>query len=333
MTIEVCHFQRRPGRGHSLERLFGRIREELPATIAHRVWFAPHARLTPYCIASNVVQARRHQADVNHVTGDAYYVGLALDRSRTVLSIHDLVSLNRLSSLKRAFVYMIWYYLPIRHAKVVTVGSEATKAELINSFPWCAGKVRVIHDCLPCRYTPQPARPMPATPRVLHIGTAAHKNIERLAEALSGIPCQLHIVGVLRPSQRNALDEQRVDYVALEYLSDAEMSAEYKAADVVAFASTYEGFGLPIIEGQAMGRPVVTSDVPPMNEVAGDAACLVNPYDAASIRMGLLRIIEDGKYRMELRQRGIENVQRFTASHIARQYAELYEEIAEAPPR
>ena len=69
---------------------------------------------------------------------------------------------------------------------------------------------------------------------------------------------------------------------------------------MLTFVSTYEGFGLPILESQATGRPVVTSNVSSMPEVAGDAACLVNPYDADSIREGILRVINDDAYRKDL---------------------------------
>jgi glycosyltransferase involved in cell wall biosynthesis len=97
---------------------------------------------------------------------------------------------------------------------------------------------------------------------------------------------------------------------------------------MVLFASTYEGFGLPIIEAQATGRPVVTSRVTAMPEVAGDGACLVDPYDVASIRSGVLRVLGDRGYRDSLVHRGFENVRRFEPGRIAAQYARLYEEVA-----
>ena len=76
-----------------------------------------------------------------------------------------------------------------------------------------------------------------------------------------------------------------------------------------------------------MGRPVVTSNLLSMPEVAGDAACLVDPFDVASIRTGIHRVVRDAKYREELVARGFTNAERFRVEVIASQYAELYREI------
>ncbi len=91
--------------------------------------------------------------------------------------------------------------------------------------------------------------------------------------------------------------------------------------------SLHEGFGLPILEAQATGRPVLTSQLEPMASISGGAACLVDPTNSESIRSGLLRIIEDRSYRNDLVDRGFKNVNRFQLKNVARQYYELYIEL------
>ncbi len=110
-------------------------------------------------------------------------------------------------------------------------------------------------------------------------------------------------------------------------LSDQELVAAYENADVVVFASVAEGFGLPIIEAQAVGRPVVTSNLSPMKEVAGGAACLVDPHKVDDIRAGMQRVIADAEYRHRLIQSGYENAARYSAAGVAAQYARLYERV------
>ncbi|MCB0583153.1 MAG: glycosyltransferase, partial [Phaeodactylibacter sp.] len=92
--------------------------------------------------------------------------------------------------------------------------------------------------------------------------------------------------------------------------------------------SEYEGFGMPILEAQATGRPVITSNICSMPEVAGRGAALVNPYDPAAKRAAIEQIIRNAGYREELIQEGRENVKRFNLEKIAGQYLELYREIA-----
>ena len=110
-------------------------------------------------------------------------------------------------------------------------------------------------------------------------------------------------------------------------LTDEQMADEYRRADMVSFASLAEGFGMPIIEGQATGRVVVTSALPPMNEVAGGGAVLVDPLSVESIRHGFLAAMRDAELRRRLIAIGRANVERFSAETIAAQYVALYRRV------
>ena len=98
-------------------------------------------------------------------------------------------------------------------------------------------------------------------------------------------------------------------------------------ADIIIFPSLYEGFGLPILEGQKAGRAVLTSFLSPMKEVAGAGACLVDPYDSESIRAGIKKIIDDAGYRADIINRGFENIHQYEVQQIADQYLGLYSAI------
>ena len=93
------------------------------------------------------------------------------------------------------------------------------------------------------------------------------------------------------------------------------------------FASTYEGFGLPILEAQATGRPVVTSNLGSMPEAAGDGALMVDPFSVEAIRAAVTSIMARSDLRSSLIERGLANVRRFQPREIAQQYARIYERV------
>ena len=210
--------------------------------------------------------------------------------------------------------------------------SAFTKAELLERLS-CeeAEKIRVVHDPVSPVFVNSGKPFNSARPVILQIGTNWNKNLERVAEALNGLNCHLLIVGHLDQGQRELLRSKGISHESYEQITDERMLEMYKACDILVFASLYEGFGLPIVEAQAVGRPVITSDRCSMPEVAGGAACLVQPERSDAIREGILRIVHDAAYRGSLVKRGLENVHRFQASLIANEYAQLYRRTITCP--
>lgn len=315
-----------------MERLFEEIRQVSPPDIQYRSHVSPRFSKGVLGRLINMAAGRREAGDVNHVIGDVHYLAIALPGERNVLTVHDCAPLNRLRGWKRELLRLLWFEWPARRVRVVTTISETTRGELARWLsPSLASKIRVIHNCVRREFQFRPKTFDSSCPVILQVGTGWNKNVECVARALAGIPCHFEIVGELRGGQKNLLDELKLNYRALGKLSDVELVAAYERADLLLFASLYEGFGLPIVEAQATGRPVITSDRSAMPEVAGTAALFVNPEDVDSIRSALTRLINDAALRQSLIAAGIENVKRFRPETIAAQYAALYRELAATP--
>jgi glycosyltransferase involved in cell wall biosynthesis len=275
----------------------------------------------------NIVWAAFQRADVNHITGDVHYLTLGLRKAKTVLTVHDCASMRRLPPWKQRLFRLFWITIPTRRAAMVVFDSQFGKEELLKYVPIGAEKMRVVPIPVNNEFTASPAPFHAQEPRILQVGTAYNKNLERVAMALHHVRCRLEIVGRLSSEQTQMLERLQIPYSVESGLSDSALCDKYKSCDMVVFASTYEGFGMPIVEANAIGRPVVTSNVGSMPEVAGGAACLVDPFDEFSIRAGILRVIGDARYREDLVKRGYANAARFSASAVAARTAELYYEL------
>ena len=326
--ILVTHYHRKPHGGYfSVERAFAAIRAAFPENIICRPVASRFISRGVLRRLWNVVEAAFHQGQVNHVTGDVHFLAAFLRKRRTILTILDCGGLRREHGIRRWISKLVWFEMPMWRSSVVVAISEFTKRELQELVPAFAGKVVVIPVPLVGEFVPYSKTFNNGEPVILHIGTAPNKNIERVAHALQGIRCRMEIVGNLNPEQKQALAKFGINYSSSSRLTDAEIVEKYRASDIVEFCSTYEGFGMPIIEANATGRPVVTGSIEPMASVAGGAACLVDPYDPISIRSGILRVIEDRPYREELVRLGFENAKRFSAEAVAQSYLTLYREL------
>ncbi|MEO7765892.1 MAG: glycosyltransferase, partial [Ferruginibacter sp.] len=189
------------------------------------------------------------------------------------------------------------------------------------------GKIRVIYNCISPNFLPVTKVFNKAKPVLLQMGTRPNKNLHRVIEAIAGIPCQLEIVGALSTETVGLLNRHKIEFNWKSNLTNEEVIQKYIDADMLVFVSLFEGFGMPIVEANAVERAVVTGNCSAMTEVAGNAACLVDPLEVKSIREGIMRVIADDEYRQHLIDNGRINKKRFEAIKIAGEYAGLYNEV------
>jgi O-antigen/teichoic acid export membrane protein len=328
--LTITQFHRRPfHHNFSIERVFSTVRRALPSALDCRVAVCRHHGTRPLAVARNLVEALFRQAGINHITGDVSYLALLLRPRRTLLTIHDCVGMRTLQGWRRRFYRLFWLALPVRRCSLVTVISQHTKEEVMRYTGCPEEKIRIVPDPVGEEFQPCPREFRDELPVILQVGAGDNKNIGRVADALSGIPCELHIIGHhLLPEDRRRLAQAGIRYRVSCGLTGEQMVRAYEECDLVVFASTYEGFGMPVVEAHAVGRPVVTSNLDPLVSVAGGAACLVDPWISESIRSGVLRVLKDADYRRDLVRLGYQNVRRFDAQSVANAYLAIYRELA-----
>lgn len=327
-TVTFYHRKPRAVGNYSVEFIFADVRERLHEKIIARRAFSSYESSGLFKRIYNCFEAIFRQGDVNHITGDVNYLGLFLSRKKTIQTILDCVHLNTSKGIKHRLLKTFWVSIPVKRAKYVTAISESTKNEILRYVDCAPSKIKVIYVAISERFKRKDKTFNKETPRILQIGTAPNKNIPRLIEALKGINCTLEIIGKPVAEYESLLKENHINYEYKWGLSEDEMLERYEMADMISLVSTYEGFGMPILEAQAVGRPVITSQVYSMPEVAGNAAYLVaDPYDVHAIKKGIEKIIGDDSYRNSIVEAGFINVRRFNADLIAGEYFRLYQQV------
>ncbi len=299
-----------------------------------------------FSIIFNLLYLSRFKKGLFHITGDVHYAILALPKDRTVLTIHDLVFLHTYFGLRRALLKWIFLDLPVKKAKYITTISQKSKQEILDYTNCDPEKILVIpnpvdpifasstpsttSNVLTSLNLPQPPSTslnLSSPSTLLFLGTKPNKNLELTIAALFGLDLHLRIIGELTRKQEEMLAKFKISYSVVFSISPEQLVNEYRNARVILFPSTYEGFGLPVIEGFQAERPVITSNISPMKEVAGDAAMLVDPYSVASIREGVINLLSNHQRQMELVEAGKEKVVNYQPAFIAGLYQNLWRKL------
>lgn len=281
---------------------------------------------------NQILQASKNQGDVNHITGDVHFLAAGLSPGKTILTIHDLYDYQfNLHGLKKQLFKTLWIDIPINRAKFITTVSSYYRDKLLELTGCSEDKVKVIHNPASKDLFYSPKEFNLEKPSILQIGAGSNKNASRLIEAVRGISCKIIFI-------RSILDIDLVDKL-LKYKIDFEWHSQitrqqvidlYLKTDILFFGSTMEGFGLPILEANCIGRPVITSNTTSMPEVAGEAALLIDPYSIDEIRDAIIRITNDSKLRNSLVENGKDNCKKFNSNIIAEKYCSLYSTLLES---
>jgi glycosyltransferase involved in cell wall biosynthesis len=309
-------------------------------------------RSANYSIAEQIaipLALRREQVTLFHAP---HYVLPALVRCRSVVTIHDCIHLmfpqylpNRLA-LRYARTSIA--IAARRAARVMTV-SESSKRDILRFVDASPDKIDVIYNAYDERFTVEPREEDVVRVReryqlhdefVFYAGNVKpHKNLQRLIEAFDLVRkrgldhLKLVIIGdeiSKYTALRRAVHQHQLHkYVRfLGYMPEETLAVMYRLAGVFVFPSLYEGFGLPPLEAMASGTPVVTSNVSSLPEVAGDAAVLVDPYDAQAIADGIHRVLTDETLRRDLRKKGVARAGQFSWEASVRRVHKIYRQVA-----
>lgn len=275
----------------------------------------------------------------------------------TVVTIHDVIPLvfpdHYPAGIKGGFATRL-QKLALKNVSAVITDSDASKKEIMKYLGVPAGKIYPVplapathFKKISDRQKLEAVRKKYNLPEefALYMGNVNwNKNLLNLTEAAIGAGIDLVLAGksfeerdsLNHPEQRSFknfldryLDNPKVHI--LGFVEAEELVAITNLARVVLLPSFAEGFGLPILEAQICGTPVVTSNTSSMPEAAGNGALLVDPHSVESISQAIVKIEEDKNLRENLIKEGLENVKRFSWDKCAKETVSVYSQVLERP--
>lgn len=306
----------------------------MPYGVYRRIW-----HMVPLCY-NNLFQNR---ANIFHFFN---YIVPPRVHGKVITTVYDMtyklfpetMDPKNLRRLNEGMAYSL-----SRSDQIITI-TKSSKEDILKYFNIPESKINIISPSFSIRDTTLQKVDLCKwginSPYILFLGNLEpRKNITNLIKAYALIKKEHHIDQVLvvagqKGWRYNQIFEQitelglQEDIIFTGYISDEEKSLLYKNADAFVFPSLYEGFGMPILEAQKCGTPVLTSHTSSMPEVAGESALLVNPLDYHDISDKLYNMLTDSALRKELILKGSENIKRYTWDSAVKKLMDIYKTMS-----
>lgn len=253
-----------------------------------------------------------------------------------VFTVHDLNHLDReenASFSKRVF-YNTIIKNGCRKAEYIFTVSEFSRQRIIDWTHVASSKVINVGNGVSPHFSPQGDSINYTFDFLLCVSNRKrHKNEEGVIKAfhLADIDKEIKLVFTGKPSINI---ENMITSLGLKdrivftgFIESSELPKLYRSAKALVFPSFYEGFGLPVIEAQASGIPVITSSTTSLGEVSGGAALLVDPYRVAEITSAIEVVCHDPNKVSKLTSEGLINAKKYTWERTARIVDEYIKKI------
>ena len=274
-------------------------------------------------------------------------------RTRTLLTVHDLSFVRDPESADDHLRTFLNRVVPdsVARADHILADSAATRDDLIELWDTPAGKITVLYCGVEARFRPvsdaeelgrvRQRYGIGQQPFVLSLSTLQpRKNYVRLIRAFARLaprhPDLLLVLGggkgwkydeiLAEPARLQIADRVRIP----GFVTDEDLPALYSAAEVFAYPSLYEGFGIPLLEAMACGTPVLSSNRSSLPEVTGTAGIQVDPFDVEAMAAELERLLTDSQLRQELIESGLARAGRFTWEKAAAELIDVYNLVLSA---
>lgn len=272
------------------------------------------------------------------------HYGPRFSRIPYVVTIHDLSYLHYPQMFRKEDLYQLtnWSKYSIENSAHIIAVSQCTKDDIVKNYKVDPKKISVTHEGYDKKnFYPQQRSKIESVKKkykiygdyIIYVGTLQpRKNIERLLEAFTTIVygnkkavnrqlitdnLTLVIAGKkgwiydsIYQKAKNLNVEKKVIFT--DFVPDIELPALISGAKVYVLPSLWEGFGIPVIEAQACGVPVVASSTSSLPEIVGESGILINPQSISSIAEGLKKVLSEDGLRHQLIKKGFENIKRFS---------------------
>ncbi|MFL9812462.1 glycosyltransferase family 4 protein [Stutzerimonas sp. VN223-3] len=263
--------------------------------------------------------------------------------SNQIATHHDITYVRHPESYSKAFRVTYRRLTPVllKRIKALITVSEFSRKEIARFYGYPAHQICVVPNAVDSRFQPFCAEQCHgrSTPYLLAVSSpSAHKNFARMVAAflrMEGLDeVELRIIGdsnrIFSGSLHDVGGSRRIRM--LGRLTDEELVEAYQGATAFVFPSVYEGFGIPPLEAQACGCPVIAARAASIPEVLGDSALYFDPLDVRDIAGCMKRVLQDESLRNDLRRRGKANVARFCWISSARQVSRLIDQAFTGVP-